>query len=772
MSEVSPQGDRRAQLAALAGLVIQTLLFAAITAVGVWQEWGSDAVIALARHLLGGLAIWLILVVVYTQRRRSRLEDLETEQLRRAQASGLATNLFDAGDESLLLERRRLAWTYRFLLPLFTIVLAIYHVGGTFVAWSWPLGRSIDHGLWTRTSQPFIVMVFAASSAFICFVYARYVIGLARQPNYRLLRAGGSYLLGCSLSSVVLAVSEALAGGTVGSVWAEPLAAYIIRFSVLILGLEMVVNFILEFYRPRKADEEIRPAFDSRLLALLSEPGGIIRSLADTINYQFGFEVSGTWFYKLLQRSVFPLVVMTLLVLVLLSSIVIVDVDEEAFVEHFGALSETEAPLQSGFHVKFPWPIDRVVRARVSRVRSVMIGSEEEEAWKKREGVSKDDHGDHGEQGEHDDHDDHTEELEREEEALERDSEMVEHEQHHAILWTEEHEHLSAHSLVIVANSEIDASESVGGDLGDRSHDDHSHGSHSHRGHSHPGSGRGEGVSLLMVSADIQFHIENLHDYSYRYQEPVRVLKSVAFQELSDFAAGHDATDLMGRGLASFAEELRDRIQQRCDDMRLGLKTTMVNVHAHPPATSGVASQYQEVIAAEIRKSASTLAAHGGRDRILTETAGSVELAKRLDAAIVESNRLGLLLREDGDNEAMSRKLQEIDADISAYFLGDRSRGIKPVSGRASAILAGARAMRSLQVSRAESKLRSFQNDLAAYRASPRLFMIRRYLETLGKSLPRLRKYVFTGDPAELVVEYETKQRAYLDLSTEEEPAG
>ena len=53
-------------------------------------------------------------------------------------------------------------------------------------------------------------------------------------------------------------------------------------------------------------------------------------SIAETLNYQFGFEVSKTWFYQLLSRAFVPLVVLGILVMFLISTIVIVPEGNQA----------------------------------------------------------------------------------------------------------------------------------------------------------------------------------------------------------------------------------------------------------------------------------------------------------------------------------------------------------------------------------------------------------------------------------------------------------
>ena len=44
-------------------------------------------------------------------------------------------------------------------------------------------------------------------------------------------------------------------------------------------------------------------------LQSIAEPGRIGSSIADALNYQFGFEVSKTWFYQLLSRACVPLII-------------------------------------------------------------------------------------------------------------------------------------------------------------------------------------------------------------------------------------------------------------------------------------------------------------------------------------------------------------------------------------------------------------------------------------------------------------------------------
>ena len=66
---------------------------------------------------------------------------------------------------------------------------------------------------------------------------------------------------------------------------------------LIILCAEFVFNFISEFYRPRTQLED-RPVHESRILAVFIDPGSIAKNVANMLDYQFGFKVSGTWMYQ------------------------------------------------------------------------------------------------------------------------------------------------------------------------------------------------------------------------------------------------------------------------------------------------------------------------------------------------------------------------------------------------------------------------------------------------------------------------------------------
>ena len=79
-------------------------------------------------------------------------------------------------------------------------------------------------------------------------------------------------------------------------------------------------------------------------------------------------------------------------------------------------------------------------------------------------------------------------------------------------------------------------------------------------------------VSLLMVSIPIEYRIKDIRKYVTRYVDPERVMESVAYQYLCDYAAGVDIDRLIGPGRAEINEELKGLIQARLDRLDLGIE--------------------------------------------------------------------------------------------------------------------------------------------------------------------------------------------------------
>jgi hypothetical protein len=168
------------------------------------------------------------------------------------------------------------------------------------------------------------------------------------------------------------------------------------------------------------------------------------------------------------------------------------------------------------------------------------------------------------------------------------------------------------------------------------------------------------------------------------------------------------------------------------------------------------------VIAAKSRKEAAIQTALGEHERKLTRVAGSRERAQALDEAIMVMDKLS------ADPKAAREELADAEARVADLLLGNPEKGISPMSGEASAAIAAARGEVSKLISEAESKARTFDNELAAYTAAPRLYESRRYLDVLRTSLEKVRKFVNATRNVELIFNIETEKKSEFDLPAPE----
>jgi regulator of protease activity HflC (stomatin/prohibitin superfamily) len=228
-----------------------------------------------------------------------------------------------------------------------------------------------------------------------------------------------------------------------------------------------------------------------------------------------------------------------------------------------------------------------------------------------------------------------------------------------------------------------------------------------------------------------------------------------------------DIDRLMGPGRAEFAERFREELQREIDalDPPLGIDITFLALQdAHPPDTDGVATEFQKVITAEVKKNAEIETAQGDSRQQLTLTAGNVSRAEALVEAITRRDRLA----EDPDATAEAR--EEAEREVADLLLGNPARDIPRMSGAAATSIAQAQATRTTSVSEAESKSRLFEAEVTAYQAAPSLYRVRKYLEMLERSLELVRKYVITLDTekTKLIVIFESEKRDVFSLAEEE----
>lgn len=545
---------------ALVSFVLSVIFFGISFFLGRWS--GFPAISAVGWLNLSVALIWLVLSLQFHQRALAEQEKLDAGQLSREEAS---TTIFQAGTERATLfyvAQRRLQIFEKWFIPIFSTLIAAYQIAmGSYLL------NASRTAIEPELKEPLLCGIFMAAIAFVSFLISRYATGMSAQLPWKPLRAGGSSLLGSAVLCFALAIALALA--YLFNFYAfVNVMGLVIPVLLVVLGVETALNLILDIYRPKLKGLYSRSAFDSRLLGIINEPGGILRSAADAMDYQFGFKVSQTWFYKLLEEAIVPLALFAGVTLYLLSCIVVVGPDEQAIIEHFGnpMTDANEVRLAGpGLMFKWPWPIDIAYKYPTKRISEISIGF-----------VPKVDASGRVEQ--------------------------------QPLLWGESH---YANEDQLLVGSERTGTESFQGTV--------------------PVSLVIAAVPVQYRIKNLYSFVYN-HNQSEEllksicYRELTRFAASAKI-EVDDQA--DMAHSLLGKGRAEAAATLTERIQKAADEEKLGVEIMYVGLQGiHPPVE--VAADYQKVIGAVQKKQAMILQAQADRNTTLGNLVGSVEQADAL----------------------------------------------------------------------------------------------------------------------------------------------
>jgi regulator of protease activity HflC (stomatin/prohibitin superfamily) len=564
--------DKRGEVVALVGCVLCASLAVIL---GILAHW-SDASSAWAAALLtlAGVGTWLITLIQLHQRRLVAEERLEVAELERSRQEmlGGARTIFqeeELDQMETLAMGRRLRSVERFLVPTLALLTASYEIvaGVGILPWFRPFSFVAAAAAATMLNQT-AVLFFAGGIAFICFMFSRYALGMSRLPEWSLLRAGGNFMFGASAAGLGVAVAVLCVISGLSGV--EHWLSSAIGVAMIVLAVETILNYVLDYYRPRTGGPVQRAFYDSRLLGMFSEPGGILRSLANAVDYQFGFKVSETWFYRLLGRIVVPLSLVQIVVIFALTCITVVPPGNKAVIEHLGSAS---AVLGSGVALTWPWPVDRATIIPVDVVQRLEIGYERAVGEDQRE-ISEG-----------------------------------------AILWTKRH-YKKEYQLLVADRL---AGLSRGGD-----------GPSAMKGSA---GGKAPPVNLLSMNMSVQWRVGDTDPEVLRYYAQAadarKILEALAYRELTRYAASADVLDLLGKGGITAADTLAERLQAACDTAGYdggSLGVTIVHVGiggVHPPPDDDVAKSYEEVVGAIESRDAKIKLAEGEAAQVRVRSAGT-----------------------------------------------------------------------------------------------------------------------------------------------------
>lgn len=706
------QSYGRAARVSILGLILQVLCTLSLAVYAAFAG-GDHAAVTASMYVGVGVLVWIPLIVLFDLHRRERLESIEIDRL----AQEASTGVFEQSEQPRA--ARTLEAMQKYALPLLSLLVGALLLTIGFVRFS-SLGGGESTLADTQTLHKGWGIAIGLAIAIVGFIFARFVSGMATQRIWAPLRAGASFAVGSALLGLTVAVTQFIDESAGRSVALGPVSHAVPIFSI-ILGAETLLNVVLDIYRPRKPGEDPRPGFDSRLLGLLAAPDKIAENIGEALNYQFGVEVSKTWFYLLLQRWWPGLVAVALLVTWGMTSLVVIEPHQRALVLTFGKPTK---PLLSfgdvdgdevgpGLHIVAPWPMTEVyipvsrtvdqkgrrVEVRTSTgVRLMNLGTN----------------------------------------PPKRDT---------AILWTNEHTLREVFNLVQPAHLS---------------------------GHSGDGADEGGGaadLSLVAIEAPVQYVIDDVRQYDEFAQEGYhdKLLRLLGQRELLHLLASTRIDRVLGAGRAEIAEQLRDRLEAAYNAVPVGggevrpagIRLTDVGSgFVHPPMDA--ARSFERVVQAGQVLEAKIEAATEDKIRILTEVAppitrddGSVVTTEDIVARIDD---LTAMLGAGAPRSAIATK------ELAVQHL------LEEAGGGAGASLIAASAQRWDTHMGERGKAALYAGQLASYSAAPSLYKSKKYFDALLDIMGPSRVYLTSErlEDLNIVIELQSRDTG-IDLFNPEE---
>jgi len=569
---------RRGTSVSLLGFGIQLLLAVVLL---IYSQYAGDHIAFTAAVYAGiGLAVWLVLAVMFDLHRRERLESMEIEAI----GSSETGSAFSGGTEDLRVAARRLATMQRFFVPTVSVLIA----AGTIAAGWWRFGSGREIISYEGAIDPKYAgwaISIGIGVAFVGFVFARFVAGMAKQGVWSSLRAGAAWIVGVALFAFSMSVAQFVLYAGQEDVVLRYLPA-VIPAVMMLLGAEIFLSFVLNLYRPRRPGEEQRPAFDSRILGFLAAPDKIAESIGEAVNYQFGVDVTGSWFYQLLSRWIAMLLGLGAVTAWLMTALVVIEPDQKALLLTLG--QNTGRVLEPGLHVKWPWPVSSVVVPVYERTGYTHDGEATRETVYTTTGVRVIQIG-----------------------TSPPDSGTG------PILWTAQHSVNEDYLIVQPPKSETREERQTGAPA----------------------------AALVAVEVPLQFTISDVQKYEELATPGMRdeLLRAVGRRAVTQYLAKLSVDDILGARRSDLAGALRGVLEAEYAKLNegkgAGIEILFVGVEGvHPPQS--VAQKFESVVQAQQKQQAGIENARRVKVQVLTEAAGSVASAERVARMLDELDEL------------------------------------------------------------------------------------------------------------------------------------
>ena len=255
--------------------------------------------------------------------------------------------------------------------PIVTVLAVVIAIYFGFGLWHHPVVTLQRH---LQTAAISLLPIIAS------LLVGSYFSGISNAPGLRWFRASGGWLMATAVIEFFALCSYLISFFLDFSVRTDLWIARGFLIVFVALALDLLMGIFFTFYKIEEVDDE-QPAYESRILSVVFQPGGITKNVSELISYQFGITVSEGWFISTVEKVIFPLVLVILLVMWLMTSIVFVPANANGIRERFGVVA-SQKPLSSGVYFKLPYPFSRIKTFPVGEVQTFTLGHQKKAGFK------------------------------------------------------------------------------------------------------------------------------------------------------------------------------------------------------------------------------------------------------------------------------------------------------------------------------------------------------------------------------------------------------
>jgi len=142
---------------------------------------------------------------------------------------------------------------------------------------------------------------------------------------------------------------------------------------LLVICLEQLIRSAIIWRRAATGQSDPMPIYDLTLRRSLLVHGNPLTSLFEAFERRFGVSFRSSWTIAFVRRAFLPLLILSALVYLGLTSMALIGPSEMGVRESFGKF---DGLLEPGLHLKLPWPFGVVRHFEVKRIRAARLGGQ------------------------------------------------------------------------------------------------------------------------------------------------------------------------------------------------------------------------------------------------------------------------------------------------------------------------------------------------------------------------------------------------------------